>query len=127
MRKVKKPVFFIVLVLILAFAASVIFGFSTYYGDMTTVYIKGVENIRYGIDIKGGVDVTFTPPEGVEATDANMDAAKEVIVQRMINLGITDYECYIDYDNSRIIVRFPWKEGEADFDPEPRCFSPRKK
>ena len=48
MRKVKKPVFFIVLVLILAFAASVIFGFSTYYGDMTTVYIKGVENIRYG-------------------------------------------------------------------------------
>ena len=44
MRKVKKPVFFIVLVLILAFAASVIFGFSTYYGDMTTVYIKGVEN-----------------------------------------------------------------------------------
>lgn len=118
MRKVKKPVFFIVMLLILLFAASVIFGFSTYYGDMTTVYIKGVDNIRYGIDIKGGVDVTFTPPEDVEATDANMDAAKEVIVQRMINLGITDYECYIDYNNSRIIVRFPWKEGEANFDPE---------
>lgn len=117
-RKVKKPVFFIILLLILAFAASVIFGFSTYYGDMTKVYIKGVDNIRYGIDIKGGVDVTFTPPEGVEATDANMDAAKQVIVQRMIKLGITDYECYIDYDNSRIIVRFPWKEGEAEFDPE---------
>lgn len=118
MRKVKKPVFFIVLALILLFAASVFIGFSTYYGDMTTVYIKGAENIRFGIDIKGGVDVTFTPPEGVEATDANMDAAKEVIVQRMVNLGITDYECYIDYDNSRIIVRFPWKEGEAEFDPE---------
>ncbi|MCI5905245.1 MAG: protein translocase subunit SecD [Oscillospiraceae bacterium] len=118
MRKVKKPVFFIVLALILLFAASVFIGFSTYYGDMTTVYIKGAENIRFGIDIKGGVDVTFTPPEGVEATDANMDAAKEVIVQRMVNLGITDYECYIDYDNSRIIVRFPWKEGEANFDPE---------
>lgn len=118
MRKVKKPVFFIVLALILLFAASVFIGFSTYYGDMTTVYIKGAENIRFGIDIKGGVDVTFTPPEGVEASDANMDAAKEVIVQRMVNLGITDYECYIDYDNSRIIVRFPWKEGEAEFDPE---------
>ncbi len=118
MRKVKKPVFFIVLLLILLFSASVFFGFSTYYGDMTKVYIKGIDNIRFGIDIKGGVDVTFTPPEGVEATDANMDAAKEVIVQRMINLGITDYECYIDYDNSRIIVRFPWKEDETDFDPE---------
>ncbi len=118
MRKVKKPVFFIVLALIILFAASVFIGFSTYYGDITTVHIKGTENIRYGIDIKGGVDVTFTPPEGVEATDENMDAAKEVIVQRMITLGITDYECYIDYDNQRIIVRFPWKEGEADFDPE---------
>lgn len=118
MRKVKKPVFFVILLLIVLFALSVFFGFSTYYGDMSTVYIKGVDNIRFGIDIKGGVDVTFTPPEDVEATDANMDAAKEVIVQRMVNLGITDYECYIDYDNSRIIVRFPWKEGEADFDPE---------
>lgn len=118
MRKVKKPVFFVILLLIVLFALSVFFGFSTYYGDMSKVYIKGVDNIRFGIDIKGGVDVTFTPPEDVEATDANMDAAKEVIVQRMVNLGITDYECYIDYDNSRIIVRFPWKEGEADFDPE---------
>ena len=83
MRKVKKPVFFIVLALILLFAASVFIGFSTYYGDMTTVYIKGAENIRFGIDIKGGVDVTFTPPEGVEATDANMDAAKEVLTKTL--------------------------------------------
>ncbi|MDE7278119.1 MAG: SecD/SecF family protein translocase subunit, partial [Oscillospiraceae bacterium] len=52
------------------------------------------------------------------ATDAQLDAAKEVIVQRMINLGITDYESFIDYGNDRIIVRFPWKEGEANFDPE---------
>lgn len=118
MRKVKKPVFFIVSVLILIFAASVLFGFSTYYGDMKTVHVKGVNDIRFGIDIKGGVDVTFTPPADVEATDANMDAAKEVIVQRMITLGITDYECYVDYGNSRIIVRFPWKEGEANFNPE---------
>ena len=118
MRTVKKPVFFVVLLLIVLFTLSVFFGFSTYYGDMKTVHIKGLDNIRFGIDIKGGVDVTFTPPEDVEATDANMDAAKEVIVQRMVNLGITDYECYIDYDNSRIIVRFPWKDGETDFDPE---------
>lgn len=118
MRKIKKPVFFIVFALILIFAASVIFGVSTYYGDMNTVYLKGVDNIRFGIDIRGGVDVTFTPPEGIDAEDNQLDAAKEVIVQRMINLGITDYESYIDYNNDRIIVRFPWKEGEASFDPE---------
>ncbi len=118
MRKIKKPVFFVVFALILIFAASVIFGVSTYYGDMNTVYLKGVDNIRFGIDIRGGVDVTFTPPEGVDAEDSQLDSAKEVIVQRMINLGITDYESYIDYNNDRIIVRFPWKEGEASFDPE---------
>lgn len=118
MKRVKKPVFFIVLILILAFAASVIVGFSTHYGDMTKVYIKGVDNIRFGIDIKGGVDVTFTPPEGFDAEDSQLDSAKEVIVQRMINLGITDYESYIDYNNDRIIVRFPWKEDETDFDPQ---------
>ncbi|MGN1417457.1 MAG: preprotein translocase subunit SecD, partial [Oscillospiraceae bacterium] len=72
----------------------------------------------FGIDIKGGVDVTFTPPEGFDADDSQLDSAKEVIVQRMINLGITDYESYIDYNNDRIIVRFPWKEDETDFDPQ---------
>lgn len=118
MRKVKKPVFFIVFALIIIFAASVIFGVTTYYGDIKTVYVKGAQNIRFGIDIKGGVDVTFTPPEGIDAEDEQLDAAKEVIVQRMIKLGITDYESFIDYNNDRIIVRFPWKEGEANFDPE---------
>lgn len=118
MRKIKKPVFFVVFALILLFAASVFFGVTTYYGDMNTVYVKGVDNIRFGIDIRGGVDVTFTSPEDIDATDAQLDAAKEVIVQRMINLGITDYESFIDYGNDRIIVRFPWKEGEANFDSE---------
>ncbi|MCC8042172.1 MAG: protein translocase subunit SecD [Oscillospiraceae bacterium] len=116
--KVKKPVFFIVLALIIAFAVSVIVGVTSYYGDMETVYIKGVNDIRFGIDIKGGVNVTFTPPEGYDATDEQLDAAKEVIVQRMLNLSITDYEAYIDYNSDRIIVRFPWKEDEADFNPE---------
>ena len=117
-KRVKKPVFFVVFLLIAAFAASVLFGISSYYGDIETVYVKGVDDIRFGIDIKGGVDVTFTPPEGFDATDEQLDSAKEVIVQRMINLNITDYEAYIDYSNDRIIVRFPWKEGEAEFDPE---------
>ncbi|MCL2054278.1 MAG: SecD/SecF family protein translocase subunit [Oscillospiraceae bacterium] len=118
MRKVKKHVFFVIFVLIAAFAASVIFGVSYYYGDIRTVYIKGVNDIRFGIDIRGGVDVAFTPPDGIDAEDWQLDSAREVIVQRMITLGITDYECYIDYGSDKIIVRFPWKEGESSFDPE---------
>lgn len=118
MKRVGKPVFFIVSILIVALTVVSLTGISTTYGDKTNVYIKGGNDIRWGIDIRGGVDVTFTPPEDVEATDAQMDAAEAVITTRLVSLHITDYEVYTDYDKDRIIVRFPWKEGESDFNPE---------
>ena len=117
-RRIKKPVFFIVVALIAVFAYLTFFGVSTYYGDIKTSHIKGVDEIRWGIDISGGVDVTFAPPEGIEATEEQMDAAKAAIEVRLVNLGITDYELYVDYSNYDIIVRFPWQAGEEDFDPE---------
>ena len=104
--------------IIVLFSLANLFGLKTYNGDIETVWIKGVNDIRMGIDIRGGVDVTFTPPEEYDATNEQMDSAKEVIVQRMVSLGITDYECYIDYNNDRIITRFPWKKNDASFDPE---------
>lgn len=118
MKNVKKPVFFIVFFILALFTVSVFFGLSTQYGDVKTVFIKGTDDIRWGIDIRGGVDVTFTPPDGFDATNEQMDSAKEVITQRLVTLGIADSECYVDYNKDRIIVRFPWKVGETDFDPE---------
>lgn len=118
MKYAKKPVFFIVFALILAFAASVIFGFSTQYGDIETVRIKGVEDIRLGIDIQGGVDVTFVPADGADATDDQLDSALEVVKLRLASLNINDSEVYEDSENDRIIVRFPWQAGEENFDPE---------
>lgn len=118
MKRVGKPVFFIVAILTVLLMVLSITGLSTTYGDKKNVYIKGGNDIRWGIDIRGGVDVTFTPPEGVDATDSQMDAAEAVITTRMVSLNITDYEVYTDYDKDRIIVRFPWKEGESDFNPE---------
>lgn len=118
MKRVGKPIFFVVAIIILAFTALSFLGIKTTYGDKETVYIKGAEDIRWGIDIRGGVDVTFTPPVDVDPTEEQMNAAGEVMKQRLVSLNITDYEVYIDNKKDRIIVRFPWKEGEANFDPE---------
>ncbi|NLP26422.1 MAG: SecD/SecF family protein translocase subunit [Clostridiales bacterium] len=118
MKKVKKPVFFIVLGIILLFAYSVYAGFATQYGDIKTTHIKGLHDIRLGIDIRGGVDVSFSPDSGIDATDAELDSAMEVIKLRLSKLNISDYESYVDYKKDNLIVRFPWKADEKDFDPE---------
>lgn len=118
MKRVGKPVFFIVAILIIVFLTTALLGVSTTYGDRKDVYIKGGNDIRWGIDIRGGVDVTFTPPEGVDADEAQMRAAEAVVKQRLITLHITDSEVYTDLSKDRIIVRFPWKEDEEDFDPQ---------
>ena len=104
--------------LIILFSLSALLGFSYQYGDIKTTYIKGAQDIRFGIDIRGGVDVTFMPADDMDATDGQMVAARTVIEDRLVGLGITDYEDYVDYTRDRIIVRFPWKRDETDFDPQ---------
>ena len=118
MKRVAKPVFFIVALLIIALSCMAFFGVHGRNGDIPVTYIKGLNDIRWGIDIKGGVEATFSPADGVQATREDMESAKAIIELRMVNNNITDYELYADYDNGKVIVRFPWKEDETDFDPE---------
>ncbi len=117
-RKGKSWPLFVVAILIVLFSLTAILGVSYTYGDTKNVYVKGASDIRFGIDIRGGVDVTFMPADDVEATEAQMTAAKTVIEDRLVGLGITDYESYVDNNKNRIIVRFPWKNDEADFNPQ---------
>ena len=118
MKRVKKPVFFIIAALILALTYTSVFGVYTQNGDTKNTWIKGAGDIRWGIDIRGGVEATFSPADGVEATAEQLEAAKAIIELRMVSKSITDYEIYTDEANDKIIVRFPWKSGESDFDPE---------
>lgn len=118
MKKVGKPMLFIVSILIIGLTALSFLGFSTSYGDIQKTYIKGAGDIRWGIDIRGGVDVTFTPPANYNATDDEMSAAESIIKVRLVSQNINDSEVYTDYGKDRIIVRFPWKADETDFSPE---------
>ena len=103
---------------IAAFAYLTFAGIHTYYGDIKTDYIKGVDSIRWGIDIQGGVNATFQPADGYKAKKDEMDAAKAVIEQRLVSMNVTDSEVYVDYNNYKVIVSFPWQADEVDFDPE---------
>ncbi len=103
---------------IAAFAYLTFAGVHTYYGDIKTDYIKGVDTIRWGIDIQGGVNATFQPADGYKAKKDEMDAAKAVIEQRLVSMNVTDSEVYVDYNNHKVIVSFPWQADEVDFDPE---------
>ncbi len=118
MNKIKKPVFFIVFAVIALFTVTTVFGVHSQYGDIVSTYVHGVDDIRMGIDIQGGVDVTFEPAGDVDATEEQMDAALETIKYRLLTQNINDSETYVDYNSNRVIVRFPWQAGETNFSPE---------
>ncbi len=104
--------------LIAVFAYTAFFGVSAKYGDVSKTYIKGAKDIRFGVDIKGGVNVTFVPSDDYDATEEQLEAAQLVIENRLVGLNITDYELYVDSDSDSLILEFPWQSGETDFDPE---------
>lgn len=127
-KYVSKPWFFIVAVVVILFTVASFFGLDDYYGDMRSLYVKGAGDIRWGIDISGGVEAIFAPDldsdnDGKDDIDpdtisnSDMDSAKQVIETRMLYNNITDYEVYTDYDNKQIIVRFPWQSDDESYDP----------
>ena len=117
-KHVSKPWFFVVAIILIVFTVFSFFGMDNYYGDMRNVYFKGAGDIRWGIDISGGVEAIFSPDKSADnISDADMDSAKQIIETRMLYNNITDYEVYTDYENHQIIVRFPWQSDDESYDP----------
>ncbi len=109
MKRTPKWSFFIVAILIAVLSFTALFGVYTRYGDRVDTVIRGVDGIRWGIDIRGGVDVTFGPVnESIDVTANQLDGVKTIIEQRLVSKNITDYEAYTDAANKQVIVRFPW-------------------
>ncbi len=120
--RITKPVFFIVFLLIVAFTLLSTMGVSTRYGDIESHIIWGIDDIRWGIDIRGGVNVTFGVPEDYAAsndiTEDDLNAAKSIIETRLVDKSINDYEVFVDITSNNIIVQFPWQADDTSFDPE---------
>ncbi len=120
--KITKPVFFIVFILIVAFTLLSTMGVKTYFGDIKTSWIWGIDDIRWGIDIRGGVNVTYGVPADYakehNITQDDLNAAKSIIETRLVNKNINDYEVFVDAATNAIIVQFPWQSGDNSFDPQ---------
>ena len=114
-----KFTFFIVLIIALIMSYTAAFGITIPLGTALELRIPGAPDIRFGIDIRGGVDAVFEPA-GLDRmpTSEELDAARSVIETRLDQQNILDREVTVDKQNGHIIVRFPWKSDETDFDPE---------
>ncbi|NCB51873.1 MAG: protein translocase subunit SecD [Clostridia bacterium] len=110
----KKPVFFVVVIVTVLLSLLAVFGL-----EIGNFEIKGANQMRFGIDIRGGVEAVYEPKDlDRDPTEAELEAAKTVIETRMDAANITDREVAIDKTSGVIIVRFPWKSDETDFDPQ---------
>lgn len=109
----EKATFFIVAIVIFAVAALAAFGIQI--GDFQ---IRGAKDIRFGIDIKGGVSATFkASDDSVKPTEQQLDAARAIIEKRLDDKNILDRNVTIDSEQGYILVEFPWSADEESFDP----------
>lgn len=109
-KSIRKSTFFVLLVGIIALSYIAFFGLGN---------IKGANQMRYGIDIRGGVDAVYESLDlNRKPTPQELDSARSVIEARLDAKKILDREVTVDEQNGRVLVRFPWKSDEKNFNPE---------
>ncbi len=106
--KTNKLTFWFVLAAVLLIAWTAIFGL---------LGIPGANGMRFGIDIRGGVDAVFEPVNlGRVPTAGELESVRAIIETRLDQKNILDREVTVDQTNGDVIVRFPWKSDETSFD-----------
>lgn len=107
MKRIAKPVSFIIAILILLFSALSLFGYSYYVGDNKTTVIKGFGDIDWGIDTTGATKLVLKSATDDEMDAASLKANTKVIKNRLANFGLNDYEVYFLDDSDEIVVVVP--------------------
>ncbi len=94
-----KSVFFVTVLVTVALLLLSIFGIKA--GNFE---LKGADQMRYGIDIRGGVDATYEPKDlGRTPTESELESAKAIIETRMDAKNITDRDVTIDKTNGSVM------------------------
>ncbi len=113
-KRINKGTFWIVFVLIAVITYTAILGVS-----IGSFKVPSAGKMRFGIDIRGGVEATYFPKDydGVPSA-AELDSAKQIMEERCDAQNILDREITVNRENGSILVRFPWKADESEFKPE---------
>ncbi len=116
--KNSKWTFPILAVVVLVITYLAIFGLKVPIGIYDFTF-KGAPDMRFGIDIRGGVDAVFQPKDlDRKPTGDELESARSVIETRLDQQNILDRDVTVDKQNGYVIVRFPWKSDETDFNPQ---------
>jgi len=112
--RINKNMYIVVVLLIIGIALTAFFGINA-----GPIQIKGMKEIRFGIDIRGGVEAIYEAKDlDRMPTETELESARIIMETRMDAQNILDREITIDKENGQILIRFPWKSGETDFNPQ---------
>jgi len=102
--------------MLLIVSITLIAAFGIHIGDFN---IRGAREIRFGIDIRGGVEAVYEPKDlDRKPTNQELENARIIIESRLDAKNILDREVTTDKVNGQILIRFPWKTDEAEFNPQ---------
>ncbi len=107
MKRIAKPVSFIIAFLILLFSVASLFGYSYYVGDNKQTVIKGFGDIDWGIDTTGGTKLVLKSATDDEMNVESLKANTKVIRNRLAAFGLNDYEVYFLDSTDEIVVVVP--------------------
>lgn len=85
------------------------FGYKTKYGEYEKIDINSPYTMIYDTDMGDALEFVFKLSDNtVEMTDAELDAAKEVVCKRLEYVGAAHYSVTVDYVNQRLRVLVPY-------------------
>lgn len=81
--------------------------------------IKGAKSIKTGLDISGGITISYQAEaeEGKEITEGDLEKSKAVIQKRLEAKNIYDYIIRIDSNTNQINVEIPTNTSDTSVDP----------
>ncbi len=113
-----KHAFIVITLIVIGLVYVTINGLEFPLGDRL-ISIKGANQMRYGIDIRGGVEAIYKPQSLDRLpTSEELDSARAIMETRLDAKNIFDREITTDKVNGTILVRFPWKSEETEFNPQ---------